>query len=115
MPAEGGDAVQVTADGGNECFESPDGKLLYYQFQSSGLRVVSISETGPKTGPALLPEVQQSFWAVTERGIYFVEFEKSPLPERVNGPYVFAGWGADLSNVLLPIKFYDFATRKTSP
>ena len=31
LPAEGGEAVQVTHEGGIQPFESPDGKVVYYQ------------------------------------------------------------------------------------
>ena len=30
MPAGGGEAVQVTRNGGETAFESPDGKSIYY-------------------------------------------------------------------------------------
>ena len=75
MPTQGGEAVQVTTGGGHESFESPDGKLLYYQFRDAGIRSISTSETSPKAGEVFLPGVQQSFWAVGDKGIYFVEFE----------------------------------------
>jgi Tol biopolymer transport system component len=45
IPSEGGEAVQVTTGGGHESFESPDGKLLYYQFRDAGLRSISTGET----------------------------------------------------------------------
>jgi len=81
---------------------------------SSGLQAISTSETGSKAGAVFLSGVQQSSWAVSEKGIYFIEFDpKGALPWRSGGPYIFAGWGADLSKAALPIKFYDFATRKT--
>ena len=43
LPAEGGEAIQLTTGGGHESFESPDGKLLYYEdFGVTGLRSISI-------------------------------------------------------------------------
>ena len=111
MPIEGGQAAQVTTGGGHESFESPDGKLLYYQFRDAGLRSISTSETSPKAGDVFLPSVQQSFWAVGDKGIYFVEFEDSENRRRI--PYLFAEWGSLLSKVSWPIQFYDFATQKT--
>ncbi len=114
MPVEGGQAVQVTSGGGHESFESPDGKLLYYQFRNAGMRSISTSETSPKAGEVLLPGVQQSFWAVGDKGIYFVEFEDhSKNPRRGTDPYLFAEWSSLLSKVSWPIQFYDFATHKT--
>jgi len=112
-PAAGGDAVQVTSGGGHESFESPDGKLLYYQFRDAGLRAISTSETSPKKGAVFLPAVQQSFWAVGDKGIYFVEFEdNSKNPRRGTDPYLFAEWGSLLSKVSWPIQLYDFATHQ---
>ena len=114
MPVEGSQAVQVTSGGGHESFESPDGKLLYYQFRDAGMRSISTSETSPKAGEILLPGVQQSFWAVGDKGIYFVEFEdNSKNPRRGTDPYLFAEWSSLLSKVSWPIQFHDFATHKT--
>ena len=71
MPAEGGEAVQLTTGGGHESFESPDGKLLYYEdFGVTGLRSISIETySGPMKGSPVLRTVQPGFWAVTEKGI----------------------------------------------
>ena len=82
MPAEGGEAVQLTTGGGHESFESPDGKLLYYEdFGVTGLRSISIETySGPMTGSPVLRTVQPGFWAVTEKGIYFVEFGERDAP-----------------------------------
>jgi dipeptidyl aminopeptidase/acylaminoacyl peptidase len=87
MPVEGGRAVQVISGGGHESFESPDGKQLYYQFRDAGLRSISTNETSPTAGEVFLPGVQQSFWAVGDKGIYFVEFEdNSKNPRRGTDP-----------------------------
>ncbi len=49
------------------------------------------------------------------KGIYFVEFdETSDNPRRGRDPYIFAEWGALLSKLSWPIRFYDFATHKTN-
>jgi Tol biopolymer transport system component len=113
-PSEGGEAVQVTTGGGHESFESPDGKMLYYQFRDAGLRSISTNETSPKAGAVLIPGVRQSFWAVGNKGIYFVEFdEASKNSRRGSDPYLFAEWGSLLSKVSWPIRLYDFETHKT--
>jgi len=115
MPAEGGAAVRVTAGGGQEGLESPDGRLLYYQYLSTGLRSVSTTETSPREGAVFLPAVRISWWAVADEGIYFVEFdEKGASPYRVGGPFVFSGWAAGLSKVSQTIRFYNFATNKVT-
>jgi Tol biopolymer transport system component len=114
MPVEGGNALQVTTGGGHEAFESPDGKLLYYQFRETGLRSISTSESSPKAGAVFLPGVQQSCWAVSNNGIYFIKFEDSSSnPRRGSDPYLFAEWGSLLSKVSFPVQLYDFVTRKT--
>jgi WD40 repeat protein len=115
MPAEGGNALQVTKGGGHECFESPDGKLLYYQFLYSGLRAISTGETGPSDGPVFLPTLWPGLWAVADKGIYFVELnEEGASPYRVGGPSVFTGWAAGSLKPSHTIQFYDFESRKVT-
>ena len=49
MPAEGGEAIQLTTGRGRESFESPDGKLLYYEdFGGKGLGEHSHDESLPQ-------------------------------------------------------------------
>ncbi len=69
--------VQVTTGGGHESFESPDGKLLYYEdYGVKGFRVIPTeTSSAPKEGTVVLPSVRPGFWAVAEKGIYFVEFD----------------------------------------
>jgi Tol biopolymer transport system component len=99
LPVEGGEAVQVTHQGGAAPFESPDGKVVYYQKEL----VVDTSEVwkvpiagGEETrvlGPA--GDLQ---WAVVADGIYFVE----------SGPPGYAGWTA--GNTL---EFFSFSRGTT--
>jgi len=115
MPAEGGNAVQVTTEGGHESFESPDGKLLYYQVGYSGLRAISTGEVGPKMGQVFLPALWPGWWAVSDRGVYFIEFnETGASPFRVGGPFLFSVWAAGLLKVSHPIEFYDFKTQQVT-
>jgi hypothetical protein len=111
MPAEGGEAIQLTTGRGHESFESPDGKLLYYEdFGVKGLRSIPIETySGPKEGSPVLGAVQPGFWSVTEKGIYFVEFGDTDAQDQD----VF-GVISELRvpNVSSQIKFYDFLTRK---
>ena len=84
IPAEGGEEIQVTMDGGHESFESPDGKLLYYEdYGVKGLRSVSTANSpGPREGTVVLASVRPGYWAVAEKGIYFVELDdKSAAPQ----------------------------------
>ena len=113
MPAKGGDAIQLTTGGGHESYESPDGKVLYYEdFGIKGLKSLPLdSYSGPKEGKVVLTSLRPGFWSVVERGIYFVEFDSRD-----------AGF-QDVYSALLTsrvatfpkqIKFYDFQTRKVT-
>lgn len=89
-PVEGGPAVEVTRSRGYEPFESPDGKLLYYSKESSpGLWSVPV-EGGRET--RVLDSVRHYWWAVADRGIYFVNLDDAPhaSPSRQIGFYSFA-------------------------
>ena len=112
MPAEGGVAEQVTTGGGHECFESPDGKLLYYQVGYSGLRSIATGQAGPTQGPVFLSTLWHSWWAVAEKGIYFVGFNENN--SSIRGPLLFTRWVAESFKVSHPIQFYDFETRKVN-
>jgi len=114
MPAEGGVAEQVTTGGGHECFESPDGKLLYYQVGYSGLRSISTGQASPTQGPVFLPTLWHSWWAVTEKGIYFVEFNEKQTAFSAPVPYLFSGWVTESVKVSHPIQFYEFESRKAT-
>jgi hypothetical protein len=100
----------VTTDGGHESFEPPDGKLLYFEdYAVKGLQSIP-TETSPtsKEGTVLLESVRPGYWAVAEKGIYFVEFDDSNA-----NAYRLGRW-FPASNVSHPVKFYDFRTRKVT-
>ena len=107
MPAEGGEMVRVTKERGHECFESPDGKLLYYEdYGVKGLQSISTEGTAwPGEGTIVLPSVRQAKWAVAEKGIYYVKFDDRSVPYSVD-QRLFA------PSSVHPIMFYDFRTRK---
>jgi len=95
VPAEGGQAAQLTKQGGFEGFESMDGKQFYY---AKGRSVPGIWQT-PVTGGAemLLLDHNKAgywrFWAVAEKGIYFATANEPARPV---------------------IEFFNFATRKVT-
>jgi hypothetical protein len=73
MPAEGGQAVQVTQKGGQAAFEAPDRKTLYYArgFGVPGLWKVPV-EGGEETLVLEQLDVKDwGQWGVTAEGIYF--------------------------------------------
>jgi Tol biopolymer transport system component/tRNA A-37 threonylcarbamoyl transferase component Bud32 len=74
-PAEGGNAVQVTKQGGGDPWESPDGKTVYYdkvKGEVASLWKVPV-EGGEETRVVeqILP-TNWPDWALTSEGIYFV-------------------------------------------
>jgi Tol biopolymer transport system component len=91
-PAEGGQAAQVTQQGGRVAYESPAGKFVYY---TKGPAANSIWRTPVAGGEEVqvLDQVQSGQWAVTEQGIYFVNQKAAPRPT---------------------IEFFSFATARTA-
>jgi Tol biopolymer transport system component/serine/threonine protein kinase len=89
-PVGGGEALQVTKSrGGEEAFESADGKYVYYaMLNAPGIWRVP-SQGGEEV--AVLEQTRENFWALTPKGICFIEMKA------VNGP---------------AIEFYDFVTRR---
>jgi Tol biopolymer transport system component len=91
VPAEGGEAVQVTKQGGFAAFESPDGKFVYYTKHKPGIWRVAV-EGGEETPVLDQPKLGYwGYWAVVDGGIYFVNVEVKLRPT---------------------IEFFSFATRR---
>jgi serine/threonine protein kinase/Tol biopolymer transport system component len=76
---QGGPAVQITKQGGREGFESVDGKFIYYAkgFGLPGLWRVPV-EGGDEI--RVLDEAFQGFWALVDRGVYFINPKTTPHP-----------------------------------
>jgi hypothetical protein len=76
VPAEGGEAVQVTKHGGFAAFESPDGKFVYYtSFTAPGIWRVAV-EGGEEVPVLDQPKLGYwGYWAVVDGGIYFANVE----------------------------------------
>jgi Tol biopolymer transport system component len=77
MPAEGGEAVQLTRGGAWEALASPDGKALYFIRDRTRPGLWSIPVEGGKETAELNP-VWISNWTLTPEGIYFVDFNGEP-------------------------------------
>jgi Tol biopolymer transport system component len=79
VPVEGGEAVQLTKNGGFRACESPDGKFIYYsKLDASGLWRIPV-EGGEES--LILDQLQKGYfaaWAVVDRGIYFINPEPKP-------------------------------------
>lgn len=99
MPAEGGQAVQVTTQGGFEAFESADGSFLYYtKGRVPGVWRVGLKEGLPIGEESPVPQLRDvgvwRYWSVTNQGSFFVAEEHT-------SPYA--------------IRFFDFRTRRVTP
>jgi Tol biopolymer transport system component/DNA-binding winged helix-turn-helix (wHTH) protein len=83
-PVAGGDAVQVTRNGGAESFASPDGRLLYYTkaIGVAGIWAVPVGGGQEKPVPELSGAGYWRSWGVNPLGVYYVA-DKS-----IDGKYV---------------------------
>jgi Tol biopolymer transport system component/predicted Ser/Thr protein kinase len=92
VPAEGGEAAQLTRQGGREAFESSDGKSVYY---SKGFGIPGIWRVPVEGGEELqiLDDALQGFWALVDQGIYFINLKATSHPT---------------------IEFFNFATGRTT-
>jgi dipeptidyl aminopeptidase/acylaminoacyl peptidase len=70
MPAEGGEAIQVTRNGGYLPAESPDGKYLYYLREGNIWRLPIVGGEEER-----IMENVRDFFAVLASGIYFLRYE----------------------------------------
>jgi Tol biopolymer transport system component/DNA-binding winged helix-turn-helix (wHTH) protein len=71
MPAEGGDATQITWGGGLRPLESPDGKLLYYARLSPREGIWKVPVQGGDAGRITGPLSDQPSFAVTAEGVFY--------------------------------------------
>jgi Tol biopolymer transport system component len=95
MPLDAGAPVQLTRGGGAEASESPDGRTVYYtRVPEIGPGLWSVPAGGGDEA-RVLESVRFGYWAVTRRGIYFIDFE---VP----------------SQVPRPVRFFDFTSRQVT-
>jgi Tol biopolymer transport system component/DNA-binding winged helix-turn-helix (wHTH) protein len=76
MPAEGGPATQVTQNGGFEAFESFDRRFLFYSKWDPRDEIWKIPVAGGQES-LFLKGVECRYWAVADKGIYFLTTEGS--------------------------------------
>ena len=81
MPAQGGQAVQVTTKGGFAAFESPDGQTLYYAKGQNAAGLWKLPLQGGEETPLLeqLGAGYWGYWAVARDGIYFYDINTKAL------------------------------------
>ena len=79
VPAAGGESVQVTKGGGAVAFESSDRKFLYYcKFDVAGLWRIPVNGGEESLVLDQPKEGYWGYWAVVDRGIYFIDPETKP-------------------------------------
>ena len=93
IPDGGGDAIQVTRDGGFAALESPDGKFIYYTKDLGGTSVWRLPVEGGQAAKVLENLSYLRNLVIVSKGIYFV-------------PQQGTAWGTS-------IEFLDFATNHT--
>jgi len=77
-PAAGGAAVQVTKSGGEEAFESADGKFVYWAKRGvTGIWRVPV-EGGQES--QVLDVSSESLWILADQGIYFFDLRNPAEP-----------------------------------
>ena len=85
-PAGGGVATRVTKNGGFEAVEAPDGKALYYskinkyEAKSGSAHLWKMSLQSGEEHLAFDKAVYTRYWAMTDRGIFFVPSDWSQRP-----------------------------------
>ncbi len=72
VPADGGDAVQVTDQGGVTSFESADGRTLLYVKDRVDRQPLFARTLGTAGERQVLPEIVGRFFAVDDAGVLFV-------------------------------------------
>jgi dipeptidyl aminopeptidase/acylaminoacyl peptidase len=82
IPAAGGAAVPVTKHGGGVAFESTDGEDLYYTKTKEDQQLWKMPVRGGDETRVLGPMLDNNF-AVSKRGIYFLESARSETNLRV--------------------------------
>jgi dipeptidyl aminopeptidase/acylaminoacyl peptidase len=72
MPADGGEAVQVTRNGGYVSFESVDGTYLYFSKRLEEGKLWRVPVAGGEETP-VLDAVEGISFAIFDKGIYFIQ------------------------------------------
>jgi hypothetical protein len=94
-PIAGGNAEQITRDGGFATSEDSSGQYLYYSKYRGGNGIWRLPLTGGSEEP-IIPTLNAAMWgswALVPSGIYFIDYD----PVTAGGPGL--------------IEFYDLATR----
>ncbi|MCP4548118.1 MAG: hypothetical protein GY835_16765 [bacterium] len=78
----GGDARQITFNGGNQAQESPDGRLLYYSSSNANGNLWSMPSTGGESEQVIDLEGEQLLdWDISSEGIFYCHKESVKAQE----------------------------------
>jgi Tol biopolymer transport system component len=84
VPPQGGEAVQVTRDGGSSPMESPDGRTLFFVKQVRGNRgALWRMPVAGGDATQVLPTVFRYNFAVTSGGVYYTPFPEGDRPASI--------------------------------
>jgi serine/threonine protein kinase/Tol biopolymer transport system component len=115
MPAEGGEAVQVTHQGGCVPFESPDGKVVYYQKTDDDSDLWKVAVAGGEETRVIGPAGNLEF-AVVADGIYFIAPNHPGYAGLIKGnPLKFFSFTKGAAENVLDIKYLPWAGLSVSP
>jgi len=103
MPAEGGQAMQMTQKGGVIPFESPDGKEVYYGKAFGVSDVWKVPVAGGEETRVLGPADSFNF-AVVAGGIYFIEPVPPGNAEGIKGSLKFFSFAKGTAGKIFGIK-----------
>jgi hypothetical protein len=73
IPSKGGDEIQVTHNGGWSPQESVDGKYIFYTRTRAVSSPFLRSATDGSGEIQLLPSMHERWWAVSDKGVWFME------------------------------------------
>jgi dipeptidyl aminopeptidase/acylaminoacyl peptidase len=104
VPASGGDAVQVTHNGGFAAFESPDGAYIYYTQTMETPSHLWRQPVGGGIPTKVLEGVVRAASTVLDGGIYYID-----RPSREGGLL-----DTDQPSGETRLQYFDFATRRTT-
>jgi hypothetical protein len=113
MPADGGQAQQVTRNGGRTAFEAADGKSLYYTKSDGGVEgLFSVPVEGGDERQVLKDAVPARGFVVVAEGIYYISPAKPDPADR--GAFLVIGHRRTPENwKRCEIRFHEFRTGRS--
>jgi eukaryotic-like serine/threonine-protein kinase len=104
---QGGDEIQVTHNGGWGPQESPDGKFIFYTRDLTANPPLLKTPADGGEEVQILPSVHERWWAVGDRGIWFMESTEPDLDTGLRSP-------ESAANEHGSLRFFDFERGATN-